>query len=1120
MRFSLRKLSNYFIGNTSLQTLLVVPFVIEIFLAVGLTGWFSFHNGQKAVNNLAGQLRSEITARIQERLKDYLSVPHLANTLDANAIALGGLDLNDSDQRLRYFWKQVQTFDLISHNYMGTPSGQYFGAKRLLDGSLQVMQRNDVTGANEYFATNVLGERTEIVKTAPNYDPRQRPWYRAAVERGTAGWSNVYSDFTTRGLAITAVYPVYSDEEQLLGVLGASFIFSWVNDFLGSLKIGKTGQTFIMERNGLLVATSTGDEVLTGDDPLQLKRVSASDSENLLIREAGLHLQANFDSLKEIEDAQQLNFSIKGKKQFLQITPLRDEYGLDWLIVVVVPEADFMDRIHAITRTTVLFGVLALLIGIGGGIITSRMVIQPILTLNIAAKSLSEGDWEQTVAVKRNDEIGELAGSFNAMAEQLKASFDDLEEKNAELKKLDELKDEFLANTSHELRTPLNGIIGLAESLCDGAAGSVTDIQRKNLLMIAQSGHRLTNLVNDILDFSKLKHQNLELQLKPVGAREVAEVVLALCHSLVGNKDIALRNAVPHNLPSAYADENRVQQILHNLIGNAIKFTETGKVEINAEVVDTQGDCKMLAIHVTDTGIGIPEEKQARIFQSFEQVDGSTARQFGGTGLGLAITKQLVELHGGVIAVKSAPNQGARFTFTLPISKEQTPCKPLLQADTYSSSAAMTQIRPVPSKEDTPPQDDAANTNSSVAKTMAQQSLDNFNIMIVDDEPVNLQVLSNHLCLENYAVREAANGIEALEIVGNGYQPHLVLLDVMMPRMTGYEVCRKLRERFPPNELPILMLTAKNQVENLVEGLDAGANDYLTKPVSKPELLARIKTHLYLCNINIAYGRFVPHQFIQLLEKQSVVDVKLGDHIEKEMSILFSDIRGFTSLSESMTPQENFDFINAYLSRMEPIISKYEGFIDKYIGDAIMALFPLGADQAVQASIGMLTRLREYNTTRGRPGRPVLKIGIGIHTGVLMLGTVGGENRMDGTVIADAVNLASRTEGLTKIYGVALLITEQTLDRLDQQTQYKIRLIDRVRVKGKTKPVTVYEVFDADAPEQVSLKQDTMDIYEAAFEAYHEGNLQRAHELFLDVLKANPDDSPVQVYVQRCEDQR
>jgi two-component system sensor histidine kinase ChiS len=342
----------------------------------------------------------------------------------------------------------------------------------------------------------------------------------------------------------------------------------------------------------------------------------------------------------------------------------------------------------------------------------------------------------------------------------------------------------------------------------------------------------------------------------------------------------------------------------------------------------------------------------------------------------------------------------------------------------------------------------------------------------------------------------------------------------MMPRMTGYEVCRKLRERFPPNELPILMLTAKNQVENLVEGLDAGANDYLTKPVSKPELLARIKTHLYLCNINIAYGRFVPHQFIQLLEKQSVVDVKLGDHIEKEMSILFSDIRGFTSLSESMTPQENFDFINAYLSRMEPIISKYEGFIDKYIGDAIMALFPLGADQAVQASIGMLTRLREYNTTRGRPGRPVLKIGIGIHTGVLMLGTVGGENRMDGTVIADAVNLASRTEGLTKIYGVALLITEQTLDRLDQQTQYKIRLIDRVRVKGKTKPVTVYEVFDADAPEQVSLKQDTMDIYEAAFEAYHEGNLQRAHELFLDVLKANPDDSPVQVYVQRCEDQR
>jgi two-component system sensor histidine kinase ChiS len=345
-----------------------------------------------------------------------------------------------------------------------------------------------------------------------------------------------------------------------------------------------------------------------------------------------------------------------------------------------------------------------------------------------------------------------------------------------------------------------------------------------------------------------------------------------------------------------------------------------------------------------------------------------------------------------------------------------------------------------------------------------------------------------------------------------------VLLDVMMPKMTGYEVCRRLREKFPANEVPILLLTAKTQVASLVEGLDAGANDYLTKPVSKNELLARIKTHLQLSNLNIAYGRFVPHQFIQLMDKQSVVDVKLGDHVEKEMTILFSDIRGFTSISETMKPQENFDFINAYLSRMEPIIAKHNGFIDKYIGDAIMALFPVNVDNAVQAAVRMLQRLVDYNSTRGRPGRPMLKIGIGIHTGWSMLGTVGGENRMDGTVIADAVNLASRTEGMTKIYGVALLITEQVFQKLQNPSEYKIRVIDRVKVKGKTIEVTLYEVFDGDPPIQLSLKQRTLKDFEQGFRFYHNQQIAAALACFQRVLYLNPEDHAAKVYLDRCKE--
>ena len=1093
-------------GKASLRTLLIVPFMVQIFLAVGLTGGLSFINGQEAVNELARSLRSEVTERIQERMEVYLSIPHRVNQLNANAIALGELSLNPSQRREQHFWQQIKTFDLISHNYMGTPAGDYFGAKRLQNDTFQIMTRNQ-NGDNQYFATDAQGLPTTLQKEAKNYDPRVRPWYQAAVKAGQPTWSDIYPDFTTKGLAITAVYPQYHTTEKgdkkLKGVLGASFIFTWMNDFLGNLKIGEHGQTFIIERTGLLVANSVHAPVL--DE--RLNRIYAEESDSLLVRKTTEHIKTRFRDLAQIKSSQQLDFNIEGQRQFLQITPFHDQWGLDWLIVVVAPEADFMGQIHAIMSTTLWLSAIALCLGLIGGLLTSRWVIKPIQNLNKAAKALARGEWQQSVDAQRKDELGELAKSFNSMTEQLKESFNALETKNADLRKLDKLKDEFLANTSHELRTPLNGIIGIAESMCDGAVGPLSNGQRKNLLMVAQSGHRLTNLVNDILDFSKLKHKNIELHLLPVGLREITEVVLPLHKNIIGqteDKKLKLINKIPENFPPAKADENRLQQILHNIIGNAVKFTEQGKIEISAHFIAE--DVGFVDLKIKDTGIGIPADKIDCIFESFEQLDGSSARQQGGTGLGLTVTKQLVELHGGKIFVESIVGEGSTFTIRLPVAKEAAgPAEPLSRrlSRGYEQSHATHEL--IPAEPDLP-----------ADKTKSKQG-ERFTILIVDDEPINLQVLVNHLSLQKYAVVEALNGIDALELVNDGLRPDLVLLDVMMPKMTGYEVCRQLRETFPANELPILLLTAKNQTSSLVEGLDAGANDYLTKPISKNELLARIQTHIQLSKINLAYGRFVPHEFIQLLDKDSVVDLALGDHVEKEMSILFSDIRGFTSISEAMSPQENFDFINAYLSRMEPIIAKHRGFIDKYIGDAIMALFPTGVEQAVQAAIQMLQRLTEYNETRGRPGRPTLRIGIGIHTGVLMLGTVGGENRMDGTVIADAVNLASRTEGLTKTYGAALLITEQVYDKLNDPKQYKIRVIDHVRVKGKTNAVTVLEVFDADSAEQVQLKLNSLHDFETGCRCYQVHDIKQAHDYFSRVLTANPEDKAAQVYLERCE---
>lgn len=396
---------------------------------------------------------------------------------------------------------------------------------------------------------------------------------------------------------------------------------------------------------------------------------------------------------------------------------------------------------------------------------------------------------------------------------------------NERLRQLDRMKDDFLANTSHELRTPLNGMIGIAESLLVGAAGPVNQKLASNLDMIVTSGRRLTNLVNDILDFSKLKNRNLKLIRKPVDLHALTEVVFTLSKPLVGSKKLELVNAIAEDSPMVDGDEDRLMQIMHNLVANAVKFSESGTVRVICEPVES-----WLSITVEDSGIGIPPDDLERIFKSFEQVDGSTTRGYGGTGLGLAVTRQLVELHGGTIKVTSELGVGSKFTFTLPISGKNIPIPSMDAAPDMFQEPRNVEEAPLPLP----------------VKTSSEP---HFRILVVDDEPVNRQVLHNHLTLQDYDITEAASGMEALEILERE-RFDLILLDIMMPKMSGYEVCKAVRERMPLQELPIIFLTAKNQPADLASGFHAGGSDYLAKPISRDELLSRVRTHLQLLDIN------------------------------------------------------------------------------------------------------------------------------------------------------------------------------------------------------------------------------------------------------------------------------
>ncbi|MDP1611047.1 MAG: adenylate/guanylate cyclase domain-containing protein [Sulfuritalea sp.] len=272
-----------------------------------------------------------------------------------------------------------------------------------------------------------------------------------------------------------------------------------------------------------------------------------------------------------------------------------------------------------------------------------------------------------------------------------------------------------------------------------------------------------------------------------------------------------------------------------------------------------------------------------------------------------------------------------------------------------------------------------------------------------------------------------------------------------------------------------------------------------------------------LSSITAAYSRFVPREFLNLLGIEDIRKVEVGQQVERKMTILFADIRNFTSLSETMSPQENFNFLNSYLIQMEPVITAHGGFIDKYVGDAIMALFPDSPDAALRCSLAMLEKLDQYNNGRQRAGYRPINIGIGINTGIVILGTVGGAARMDGTVIGDAVNLAARLERLTKEYRVSVLISENTLYCLDQPHLWSIRFLDRTRVRGKQGTQSVYEVFSADPAALREAKATNLKNFERALAYYHIDDILTARERLNAHVANVPQDEAAYVYLERCE---
>lgn len=814
-------------NNIPLRVLLVVPFMLQISVAVGLTGYLSLRNGQKAVHEFVSQLLNEANLRITLHLQNYLATSIQVTQANVDAVETKLLDLNQYEQAGHYFWKQLQIYKNVSYLSYTLSTGEYVGAGRWLkENTVTIDELSSNTNWRNYtYDTDAQGNRAKLIYNEP-YDPRSEQWYAETIKAGKPIWNEVYFwNDPPDLLSISYSYPIYDRNHTFRGILGIDLILNEISSFLNQIKISPSAKTFIIERNGLLIGSSATEKLYQSIGE-ETQRRKANQSQDYLIQQTAQYLNKYFGDFTQINQSQQLEFKLKGDRYFIQVTPWQD-HGLDWLVVVIVPQSDFMAQINANTSMTIWLCWFALVIAIVLGIYTSRWISRPILRLSKSSQAIASGRLDERVEVRGVDELEVLANSFNRMAQQLQESFASLELRvklrTMELEEAKEAADaanraksQFLANMSHELRTPLNAILGFAEIM--NRDFSLTTEHQENLTIISRSGKHLLELINNILSLAKIESGKITLQEHSFDFYSLIDSVLAMVKLKAEQKGIELVVAIATDVPRYFkTDEVKLSQVLINLLNNGIKFTHQGKVTLRVKViypasfiVERQTEAVTLFFEVQDTGAGIAKEEISNLFQPFVQTHtGRKSKQ--GTGLGLSISQKFIQLMGGEITVRSKVNQGTVFSFDL---------------KAYLANAAEI--------ENLQPKQQIIGLAPNQPK---------YRILVVDDRLENRLLLIKLLTPLGFEVQEASNGQEAVKL-WQSYAPHLILMDLRMPVMDGYEAIKQIRNSLQGQATVIIALTASvfEEEQNLI--ISAGCNDFLHKPLKQDKLLEKIAQHL------------------------------------------------------------------------------------------------------------------------------------------------------------------------------------------------------------------------------------------------------------------------------------
>ncbi len=793
-----------------LRTILIYSLLIFALLPAALVGGLMYRSTLENVDRLSSKIIDDVAFRVQQDTENHL--------LQAHSLLNGVIKPKPTPEQMlkaRELMTQPAAFEALAFSltgmlpdvsflYFGNQASAFYGVQQMSSAggaTVKVHIKPAQERSRRYFSSlYALDYRNELPPETKEYDPRQRPWYVKAAQTPERVFTTVYPSASSGQLLITLAQSVVDAQGSVTGVIGVDLFLAALTERLQAQKISQNGVAFLVDEQGFLVATSTTEKLFSSSGD-QLQRLRPEQSSSATMREAYAAYQAFKGGVASAENSEQADRmalqkhldSREGEKMIAAMRPFGASQGLQWKMIVAAPDNDFAGETRQSIRQSVYVTLLVLAIGAIAATLFAYNLSRRFARLTQAASELGQGQIPKVESTASIAEVRTLSTALHSSAVEISNKRQEIEiqatalreaNENLEervLKRTEELlasreealqaaraKSAFLATMSHEIRTPLNGVVGMTTLLGDTPLNRE---QKDYVHTMRVSSDQLLGVINDILDFSKIESGKLDLEHEPLNLEATLDEACDIAATRAREKRLKLLVDVSDNVPAwVRGDVTRLRQILLNYINNAIKFTEAGQVVISVNCIEleTISQAALIEFRVSDTGIGIPLDRQAALFQSFSQVDSSTARKYGGTGLGLAICKRLAECMNGQVGLESIPGQGATFWFTARLQA----CG--AQEMAHVSSFHMT-------------------------------SLNGKHAVLVEDNVLNMRLLDKQV--KRWGMRTTCfeRAEPALAWLMNN-TADVILTDMHMPDMDGYALALRVREHQP--EASIVLITS------------------------------------------------------------------------------------------------------------------------------------------------------------------------------------------------------------------------------------------------------------------------------------------------------------------------